>query len=97
MYHILYDGYVMDEQNYSVLGGQAEQIGEALKERYEADADLETALRLGAQVLASEDGESLTAEQLEVALLDRRRERRAFRRIAGEELSTLLGTQTASS
>ena len=36
MYHVLYDGVVMDEQNYSVLGGQAEQISEALKEQYHA-------------------------------------------------------------
>jgi proteasome alpha subunit len=90
MYHILYDGYVMDEENYSVLGGQAEQIGETLKEQYEPNADLETTLRLGAKVLGS-DGESLGADQLEVALLDRRRERRAFRRISREELAQILG------
>lgn len=90
MYHILYDGYVMDEENYSVLGGQAEQIGEMLKEQYEPNADLETALRLGAKVLGPV-GESLGADQLEVALLDRRRERRAFRRIDREELAQILG------
>ena len=31
LYHVLYDGVVMDEQDYSVLGGQAEQITEALE------------------------------------------------------------------
>ena len=36
LYHVLYDGVVMDEQDYSVLGGQAEQITEALKEQYAA-------------------------------------------------------------
>ncbi|MCU1427918.1 MAG: proteasome, alpha subunit, bacterial type [Actinomycetia bacterium] len=90
MYHILYDGYVMDEQNYSVLGGQAEQISEALKEQYTPGADLQTALRLGAKVLGTEE-ESLTAPQLEVALLDRTRPRRAFRRFSRDELATLLG------
>src|SRR6478735_2788029 len=29
MYHILYDGVVMDEQDHAVLGGNAESIGEA--------------------------------------------------------------------
>src|SRR4051812_6135471 len=90
MYHILYDGVVMDEQNYSVLGGQAEQINEALTEQYEPNADLATTLRLGARVLG--DDAPLTADQLEVALLDRTRERRAFRRIDRDELSTLLGS-----
>jgi proteasome alpha subunit len=89
MYHILYDGVVMDEQHYSVLGGQAEQIGDALKDRYEEGADLRASLRLGASLLGEEDT-PLTAEQLEVALLDRTRERRAFRRIPRDELATLL-------
>ena len=40
MYHVLYDGVVMDEQDYSVLGGQAEQITEALKEQYQRGMSL---------------------------------------------------------
>jgi proteasome alpha subunit len=89
MYHVLYDGVVMDEQDYSVLGGQAEQIVESLKEQYQAGLSLADALKLGAKVLGSEDA-SLTAEQLEVALLDRSRARRAFRRIKGDGLNALL-------
>jgi proteasome alpha subunit len=89
MYHVLYDGVVMDEQDYSVLGGQAEQIVETLKEQYQSGLSLGDALKLGAKVLGSE-GDSLTADQLEVALLDRSRVRRAFRRIKGDELNALL-------
>jgi proteasome alpha subunit len=89
LYHIMYDGVVMDEQNYSVLGGQAEEITQELTEAYEPNADLQTSLKLGARVLGTDD-ESLSAEQLEVALLDRTRERRAFRRIARDELASLL-------
>jgi proteasome alpha subunit len=90
LYHIMYDGVVMDEQNYSVLGGQAEQISETLTEAFEPNADLQSSLKLGARVLG-EEAEPLSAEQLEVALLDRTRDRRAFRRIAGDELASLLG------
>ena len=90
MYHVLYDGVVMDEQNYSVLGGQADQIIESLKEQYQEGMSLGDALRLGAKVLGA-DGTSLTADQLEVALLDRSRPRRAFRRVKNEELAGLLG------
>jgi proteasome alpha subunit len=89
MYHVLYDGVVMDEQNYSVLGGQADQISEALQEQYQPNMSTGDALKLGAKLLGSEDT-SLTAPELEVALLDRSRTRRAFRRIKGDELSTLL-------
>ena len=90
MYHVLYDGVVMDEQDYSVLGGQADQIIESLKEQYRAGMSLGDALKLGAKVLGSDEA-SLTADQLEVALLDRSRPRRAFRRIKNDELTSLLG------
>ena len=90
MYHVLYDGVVMDEQDYSVLGGQADQIIESLKEQFQAGMSLGDALKLGAKVLGSDDA-SLTADQLEVALLDRSRPRRAFRRIKNDELTSLLG------
>ncbi len=88
MYHVLYDGVVMDEQDYSVLGGNAEQIGETLKEQYSRGMSLGDALKLGAKVLG--DDAPLEAAQLEVALLERARPRRAFRKIKGDELASLL-------
>lgn len=91
MYHVLYDGVVMDEQDHAVLGGNAESISEALTSQFEPNMDLAKAVKLGAKVLAP-DGEPLGAEQLEVALLDRARSRRAFRRLRGDELTQLLGT-----
>jgi proteasome alpha subunit len=91
MYHLFYDGVVMDEQRYAVLGGQAEQITEALASQYRDDMDLGAALKLGARVLGAEN-EPLSADQLEVALLERARPRRAFRRIKNEELTSLLSS-----
>ena len=89
LFHILYDGVVMDEDDYSVLGGQAETISEAMRESYQHGMDLGAAVRLGAKVLGTEE-EVLGADRLEVALLDRSRERRSFRRIKNEELEALL-------
>jgi len=89
LYHILYDGTVMDERGCTVLGGQAEQIAEALEERYNAEIDSGAAIRLGAAVLAGPDT-VLGADSLEVALLERARPRRKFRRIRGEALATIL-------
>ena len=90
MYHILYDGVVMDEQDHAVLGGNAESIGEALASQFRPGMDLAAAVKLGARVLAP-DGDPLGADQLEVALLDRARTRRAFRRMRNSELEQLLG------
>ncbi|MFI5053336.1 MAG: proteasome subunit alpha, partial [Acidimicrobiia bacterium] len=92
--HILYDGTVMDEEGCAVLGGQAEQIAEALESRYSATIDSAAAIRLGAAVLAGPDT-VLTADQLEVAIIDRSKTRRAFRRIDGEELDAILGATSS--
>ena len=50
--------------------------------------------RLGAAVLAGPDT-ILTADQLEVALLDRSKTRRAFRRINGPELAEILAATSS--
>ncbi len=90
LYHILYDGTVMDEEHWTVLGGQAEQIAESVETRFNADLDVAACVRLGAEVLAGPDDGPLAAENLEVGVLDRARRRRAFRRIRGEELQAIL-------
>jgi proteasome alpha subunit len=91
LFHILYDGTVMDEVGFTVLGGQAESIIETARARYTADLDRDRAVRLGAEVLAP-NGDTLQATQLEVAFLDRARSRRAFQRIRSDDLAALLST-----
>jgi proteasome alpha subunit len=95
LYRITYDGSVMDEPGFMAMGGQAEAISNVLRERHDASADLTAALALAAEALGSVGGENgnprrLGANQLEVAVLDRRRKGRAFRRITGAALITLL-------
>jgi proteasome alpha subunit len=92
MYRVLYDGVVIDEQRYSVLGGSAETVSEALKAQYTDGLELAAAIQLGAKVLGTDEG-SLGVEQLEVALLDRNRPRRAFRRIRNAELEGMLASK----
>ena len=55
LYHILYDGTVMDEEGGTVLGGQAEQIAEAMEARYEHGMGAAAAIRLGAWSLGGPD------------------------------------------
>jgi proteasome alpha subunit len=92
LYHILYDGTVMDEQGFSVLGGEAEAIAERVEAAYEADMSFEAALKAAVDALNGDaEGEDrLIAEELEVAVLERTTGRRTFRRISNAELTTLV-------
>ncbi len=93
LFHILYDGTVMDEEGSTVLGGQADAIADVLEQRYEAGLARDDAMRLGAEVVGGADGATLAAGQLEVAFLDRAKERRAFQRVRGSELDGILAAQ----
>jgi proteasome alpha subunit len=90
LFHVFYDGTMMDEHRFTVLGGQAEAIAEILQSEFTYGLDLSATLRLGTKALGAPDGRELAADQLEVAVLDRSRPRRRFRRIEGDELTTLL-------
>jgi len=94
IYRLTYDGSVFDEQGFVAMGGAAEHISAGLQERWEAGLDLGAALRLAVGLLGEDpnggEGRTLTADQLEVAVLDRERERRKFRRIENSHLDGLL-------
>lgn len=90
LFHILYDGTVQDEEGHTVLGGEAERIGERLTTQYQPGLSVEAAIRLGASVLGEPDRQPLPSDQLEVATLQREAPGRAFRRIKGDELERIL-------
>ncbi len=91
IYHILYDGTIEDERNYAAMGGQADEIRRFLKDNYREGLTLEEALQLGVRALMVTQNKALTDRDLEVAVLDRIKERRKFRRIPPEALRPLLG------
>ena len=91
LYHILYDGTVVDEENFTVLGGDADAIAERLKEGFTEGMDLSAALQAAVKALAGPE-RTLTGNDLEVAVLARSNGRRAFRRILDGELDQLVGT-----
>lgn len=100
IYRLTYDGSVSDEQRFVVMGGDAEQVTTVMTSGWKPDLQLADALRIAVQALGTDDsGEqrSLTAEQLEVAVLDRHRERRKFRRIAAPLLNRLLSQSDPTS
>ena len=89
LYHILYDGTVVDEERFTVLGGDAEAISDRVEEAYNDSLSLADAVKAATGALAGPD-RTLTAPDLEVAILERSATRRAFRRVEGEELTQLL-------
>jgi proteasome alpha subunit len=93
IYRILFDGSVTDEPGFVAFGGQADQVAAALKDRFSEGMSLTEALAAAVAALAapSGNGESqLNASQLEVAVLDRARAHRTFRRLRGARLEELL-------
>ena len=90
LFQILYDGTVMDQERFTVLGGDAETISERMKLSYVEGQDLTGALRGAVAALAGTD-RTLTPKELEVAHLDRTLSRRTFVRLEGDELVGLLG------
>ena len=89
LFHILYDGTVMDQERFTVLGGDAETISERMKSTYDGEQDLDGAVRNAVAALAGGD-RTLGDRELEVAVLDRNGPRRTFRRIEGDALTSLL-------
>src|SRR5262249_34950579 len=95
LFHILYDGSVVDEDRYSVLGGEADAIAARLDGAFLTDWDLETALRAAAGALAGPD-RAPVAPDLEVAVLARSNGRRSFQRLDDDEVGTALQAANAT-
>jgi proteasome alpha subunit len=89
MFHILYDGTVMDQRNTAVLGGDAETIGTRLRENFADGLDLAGAVKLGAASLGGPDRQ-IPVTELEVAVLARGNGRRCFKRIDDAAVTQLL-------
>ncbi|MBA4020847.1 MAG: proteasome subunit alpha [Gordonia sp.] len=111
LYRITYDGSIVDETKFLVMGGTTEAISASMKESYDSEADLRSALASAIKALqtpAAPNGSGSTSSSsssapapapeprklepsdLEVAILDHGRPRRAFRRLTGSTLVNLL-------
>jgi proteasome alpha subunit len=101
IYRISWDGSVSDEPGFVAFGGQADQVTAVLKERFSDSMSLTEALAaalaaLAAPAAAAAPGQAngsqpeLTAANLEVAILDRARAHRTFRRLQGPRLEGLI-------
>jgi proteasome alpha subunit len=95
IYRLSYDGTIADEKGFLVMGGQSDVIATRLRDTYRPLLPLADALEVAVSALASVGSEAgvpreLPASQLEVAVLDRNRGTRKFKRLAGSALTALL-------
>ncbi|MFD6218779.1 proteasome subunit alpha, partial [Nocardia salmonicida] len=96
LYRITFDGSIVDEREYVVMGGTTEPILTQLKATYKPGLSLDDALKvaigalLAGQPEADKDKRSLGEASLEVATLEQQRPRRAFRRLQGPALESAL-------
>ncbi|HEX6361173.1 proteasome subunit alpha [Actinophytocola sp.] len=103
LYRLTYDGSIVDEPSYLVMGGQTEPVSNKMKETYEEGMSLEAALGFAVAALSAGSAGSASGNgdngvgKLEVAVLDRARPKRAFRRIEGAALTALLPSVSSES
>lgn len=96
LFHILYDGTVVDETGFAALGGESDAIADRLGQTYRPNMSVADALRAAVAALAGPNRQ-LEPGELEVATLARTNGRRAFHRLGPAELTELLAaTATAA-
>jgi proteasome alpha subunit len=89
LFQIRYDGTVMDETRYVVIGGESDAIGERLQASWQAGLDQAAVVKAAVGALAGPD-RTLTADDLEVAVLARSNGRRAFHRLDDADVAAIL-------
>jgi proteasome alpha subunit len=95
IYRLTYDGTIVDEPEFLAMGGQADALTNEVRSHFSAGLPLRDALGVAVRALGSIGGvngspRELPASQLEVAVLDRTRGKRKFKRITGLALTELL-------
>jgi len=91
LYRITFDGSIIDERNFTAIGGRSEPILTFLrKETSDTCPSLKTALQLCQQAFEQSADTRSGLDGLEVALLDRTRSGRKFRRVGTPQASELL-------
>ncbi|MFN2526222.1 MAG: proteasome subunit alpha [Actinomycetota bacterium] len=90
LFHILYDGSVTDRQGWVAMGGQADALSGHLDTNYKPTPTLGAAVKLGHGTLTTVEGREISADNLEIAVLDRSVARRKFRRLPDAEVAQLL-------
>ena len=89
LFHIMYDGTVIDEKPFIVIGGDTDTIKNKVASSFKPEMSIKDVCNLARTALSS-DERKLQASDLEVTLLQRNGSRRCFKRLAEDSLAALL-------
>ena len=90
LYHILYDGAIVDERRFVAIGGDPEPLTQALEDRFEEGLSRDAAVKVAVDALSHAAGRQLEPDTLEVSGLDASASRRRFFRLRDQALQTAL-------
>jgi len=94
LYQIRYDGSMSDMTHWATIGGDSDKLGDVIRGGWKAGIPLKDAAKLARRALAGSGNgaaiDDLDEKSLEIAILDRTRVGRTFRRVVGEEAQALL-------
>src|SRR6266508_4105482 len=90
LYHIVYDKTVDDRKSFLAMGSEADDLNAELQRQYREGLALDESIRLALKVLRRAAPAGAVSSRLEVAVLERRRARRAFRRLTDDEIASAL-------
>ncbi|HTO70944.1 MAG TPA: proteasome subunit alpha [Myxococcota bacterium] len=92
-YQIRYDGSMTDTTHYVSIGGDGDKLIDVIRGGWRVGLPLKDAARLGRRALAGGGNgasvDDLDERTLEIAILDRTKQGRTFKRISGEEARSL--------
>lgn len=89
LFHVMFDGTVLDERRFIVIGGDPESITQHIAQSFSAAQSLKECILLARSALSPSEA-PLTAGDLEVAVLQRNANRRCFKRITETQLLAFL-------
>jgi proteasome alpha subunit len=88
LYHIVFDGTVLEREGFLAMGGQSDEMNAELQRGYGDGMELDAALRLAVRALQQAGAPDENGRRLEVAVLERDRARRSFRRLTQEDVAS---------
>ncbi|MGA1449381.1 MAG: proteasome subunit alpha [Candidatus Nanopelagicales bacterium] len=92
IYRLTFDGSLADEHGFVAIGGQADEINQMLGQSWKSSLDFSGVLKIAVEALTNQANadQEFDALNLEVAVLDRKKSGRTFRRLTVEQTDKLI-------
>lgn len=88
LFRVQFDGTLRDADRYTVLGAGEDEIGSTLSDQIQDDISLGAAVKSACDAIESATGQLVAADGWESGFLERSATRRAFRRLAPDEIDS---------